>query len=77
MKILAVAILLIGCIDETNTRRTLEAEGFTDVSVDGYAVWLCGKDDTYATKFTATNSRGKVVSGAVCCGGFKGCTVRF
>jgi len=77
MKFLVAAILLIGCTDEAGTRRALEGEGFTDISVNGYDAWSCGKDDTYATKFTATNARGKVVSGVVCCGDFKGCTVRF
>jgi hypothetical protein len=76
---LAVAITATGCTDEGNTVATLEAAGFTDIEAGGYAFWGCGKDDTYATKFTAKNPLGNTVSGVVCCGGWggKGCTIRF
>lgn len=76
--ILVAALLSLACTDESAARRTLDAEGFTDVRFTGYAFFSCGKDDTTATEFVATNPRGRRVKGAVCCGlVFKGCTVRF
>lgn len=52
--------------------------GFTDVEVgDTYDWWTCGGDDEYSTSFTATNVKGNRVEGAVCCGLWKDCTVRF
>lgn len=79
-KLLIVALLLFvaGCTSPDNTERTLTDSGYSDVQVGGYAWLTCGNDDTFATKFTATNPAGKTVSGAVCCGWFgKGCTIRF
>lgn len=69
--------MLISCTDDSRTRQTLEDSGFTEVTVGGYDFFACSKDDTYHTSFTAKNSRGKVVSGTVCCGVLKSCTVRF
>jgi hypothetical protein len=51
--------------------------GFTNVQTHGYAFWGCSKDDDFSTKFTATNTAGKQVSGVVCGGLLKGQTVRF
>lgn len=72
------ALLLSACTNESDTRRTLESEGYTDVQVDGYSWFVCSDDDVFATKFTAKNANGKIVYGTVCCGFLtKGCTVRF
>ncbi len=71
-------LALAGCTDESNTRRTLESAGYTDIQTTGYSWFECGKDDTYHTGFTAKNPLGKPVSGTVCCGMWtKGCTIRF
>jgi hypothetical protein len=59
------------------SRNTLEAQGFTDIQVGGYQWGACGRDDYYSTKFTAANPQGRRVSGVVCCGNYKGCTIRF
>lgn len=75
--VLTAALLLSACTDESATRRTLEASGFTDVTVGGYAWFSCSEGDNFATSFSATNSQGKRVHGAVCCGLWKNCTVRF
>lgn len=50
---------------------------FTNVELDDHGYFMCGRGDVSAIKFTAINPRGDVVNGTVCCGWFKGCTVRF
>lgn len=78
LAILALAgLTLAACSDPKAAMKALDDAGFTDITVGGYAAWSCGKDDSYATKFTATNPRGKRVSGAVCSGWTKGSTIRF
>jgi hypothetical protein len=77
--VLAIALVaaLVGCTDEHGSRRALEAQGFGNIEFTGYAWIGCGQDDDFATRFNATNPAGKRVSGVVCCGLAKGCTVRF
>lgn len=59
--------------------NTLQASGFKDISLRQPSWFACGKDDSIfmSNDFTATNPVGAQVSGTVCCGFFKGCTVRF
>lgn len=58
-------------------REVLEAMGFTEVATHGYGFFACGKDDLWATKFTAYNRQSqRYVRGVVCAGLFKGQTVR-
>ncbi len=75
--LMCTALMFVACTDDDRTISTLKASGFTGISVGGYGAFDCGKDDTYATKFTAMNPQGMVVSGTVCCGFWKSCTVRF
>ena len=81
MKIIALVLLLLvfiaGCTDHDATKETLEKAGYTEITTGGYDVFGCGKDDFFSTKFEATNPAGQKVSGTVCCGIFKKCTVRF
>lgn len=77
LMIVAAAILLGACTDESGARRALNSQGLTPVKVGGYALWACSKDDDFATKFTARNARGETVTGAVCSGWLKGNTIRF
>jgi hypothetical protein len=73
-----LAYSFVGCTDEAATISTLQSAGYTEITPGGYAMWGCGEDDTYATKFTARNPAGTMVNGVVCCGGWgKGCTIRF
>lgn len=74
---LIAALALSACTNEEETRRTLNAAGYTDIQIGGYAAFACGQDDTYSTRFSAANPRGVIVEGVVCCGLLKGCTVRF
>jgi hypothetical protein len=73
-----VGILFAGCTNESDTIRTLQNAGFSNVNVTGYSWFECGQDDTFHTGFEATNPTGMRVSGTVCCGFLgKGCTIRF
>ena len=53
--------------------------GMKDIVLGGAPLFACGKDDSLimSHSFTATNIVGVKVAGNVCCGFFKGCTVRF
>jgi hypothetical protein len=75
----AFALLtLSGCTDESNTIRTLEDSGYSNIQTTGYSWFECGDGDAFHTGFTATNPVGRRVSGTVCCGWMtKGCTIRF
>lgn len=81
MKIILVIGLalssLTGCTDEDGTRRALQQQGFYDIKTEGYAFFSCSNADSFATKFTAKNPAGQTVSGVVCCGWLKSCTVRW
>ncbi len=79
-RVVVMAVLLVaGCFtSDEETSRTVRAQGFSDVRLGGVAWFACdGKSDKAGQHFTATNPRGEVVSGVVCCGILKGCTVRF
>jgi hypothetical protein len=80
-KMIALAIvcaLLAGCYSSDDARKALEAEGFTDIQVNGHAWFACSEDDFYNTSFTAKNAHGNTVSGAVCSGIlFKNSTIRW
>jgi hypothetical protein len=68
---------LAACTNEADSRRALEDAGYSEIKFEGYAPLACGKGDDTATKFIALNPPGKkTVRGTVCCGYFKGCTIR-
>ena len=77
--IAAVAMLVLaGCSNSNDAMRALTNAGYTDISTHGWAPLQCGRDDTFSTKFTATNPAGNRVSGVVCSGLlFKNATIRF
>lgn len=72
----ALVILLSGCTHPDSSMRTLEAAGYTQVQMHGYAIFGCAEEDTFHDSFTAIGSNGKPVSGVVCSGWFKGSTIR-
>jgi hypothetical protein len=76
MRWLIVAALTLGCTSDEAARRALEASGFTDVQLTGFEWFGCGTED-FHNGFIAKNPRGQRVSGIVCCGWVKNCTVRF
>lgn len=75
--IVIVPLAMRSCTDADRTVSTLEAQGFTEVEPGGYTYFGCGHGDVFHTEFTATNANGNAVSGIVCCGWLKSCTVRF
>jgi hypothetical protein len=73
---IALIIMLAGCTKADTSRRVLESAGYTDVQMDGYAVFGCSDEDTFHDAFSAKGTNGKIVSGVVCSGWFKGATIR-
>lgn len=73
-----LALLALGCEPSNDQAlRTLRAHGFADIELTGYSYWSCSDSDSFNTGFRATNAKGIPVSGVVCCGWLKACTVRF
>jgi hypothetical protein len=59
-------------------QSTLEKAGFTEIVLKPEVeVWACGEGDKWGRSFEAANPHGVVVSGVVCCGRWKACTIRF
>lgn len=75
--VIAMTTFLAGCTAPNYSKDALEKAGFSNIEIGGYDFFACSKGDTFATEFTATNPLGKRVSGTVCCGIFKSCTIRF
>jgi hypothetical protein len=90
-KLFAFVIMsvLFSCTNEGDSRATLEAQGYTNVELTGYAWNKCSDDDSTCTGFAADGPvhldprTGNLVTtrvhGAVGCsrtGCGKGCTVR-
>ena len=73
---LIVLSTCVGCTDQNHARTVLKKAGYSEIKTGGYAVFSCSEDDAYATSFTAKGPTGYPVTGAVCCGWFKNCTVR-
>lgn len=78
MKIITLLLLTLvaGCTDEPRSRRVLEEAGYSSIQITGYAFGECSDSDDYHTEFSAKGPTGKSVTGAVCCGIVKSCTIR-
>ena len=82
-RMLQVAIFAIigltACTDTDEATRVLEAAGYTNIELLGYAPIACGithgNMTGWHTKFKAIGLNGKPVSGAVCSGVFKSATI--
>ena len=76
-----IIILFIGllatCTAPNETERVLEANGYTNIRIEGYSFFGCGEEDDFSTKFSATSPFGQPVTGVVCSGFLKGSTIRF
>ena len=78
--LLIAVILLILAIpgpSDDDALYALKASGYSDVTLGGYAWAGCGGEDVLRKRFTAKSPVGLPVSGYVCCGWGKACTVRF
>jgi len=67
---------MCGVSCDSATVETLNKAGFTNAETTGWAPMSCGQD-LLRTGFEATNAKGNRITGAVCCGVFKNCTIRF
>ncbi|ELW9293892.1 hypothetical protein SIO53_001266 [Enterobacter roggenkampii] len=75
--LLLAVLALSACTDPDNASRVLADNGFTNIKIGGYSWTGCGREDNYATEFSATAPTGKQVHGVVCAGIWKGSTIRF
>lgn len=76
--LLAFATIVTGCgVDPRTAKRALEANGLTNIRIEGYSWFGCGKEDAFASNFSAVGVNGQPVTGSVCQGIFKGTTIRF
>jgi hypothetical protein len=76
--VLVIGLLaLVGCrVNDEKATRILQNSGYTDIQLEGYSYFGCSKDDDFTTTFYARGPNGDPVTGAVCCGWLKNCTVR-
>lgn len=58
-------VLLASCTNSKGTIKFLEAQGYTDIKTTGFDFFAHGREDWSTTGFTAKNSNGKTVKGAV------------
>jgi hypothetical protein len=70
-------LLLTACVDDSTSREVLGNAGYSDIEITGYEWGACSDSDNFSTGFKAKNPKGKKVSGVVCCGLLKRCTIRF
>lgn len=66
--LIAVAVcslVLSSCSDPKGATAFLTQQGFTDIQITGFDFLSRGKEDLTTTGFTANNSQGQKVRGAV------------
>lgn len=74
--LILITLLLTGCAQPKKAERILRQQGYTNITIKGWAPLMAGEDDTFSTGFTATSPNGEPVKGAVTSGFLKGSTVR-
>ncbi len=77
LKTILAAALICSCTQNDKTIEVLQNAGYTSIEVTGYRPLMAGRDDTYSTGFRAKAPNGRIVTGAVTGGPFKGQTIRF
>jgi hypothetical protein len=75
--VFAFVLAFILPVSDQRARSSLASAGYSDISLQGVSFFGCGDDDSLSREFTATNPQGARVSGVLCCGIFKACTIRF
>lgn len=63
-------------VTKSKAEQVLEANGYTEIELTGYAMFSCSDGDTFKTGFRAKSPAGQQVKGAVCSGWLKGATIR-
>lgn len=75
---ITVVAFLCGCTDPQGAKEALQAQGFSNIEITGYKMFMCSENDVYSTGFVAENVNGQKVKGSVCAGlFFKGSTIRY
>lgn len=76
--IVLTTLFMFGCTDPSGAKEALKAQGFSDINITGYKMFMCSENDVYSTGFVAKNINGQRVEGSVCSGlFFKGSTIRY
>lgn len=75
LAVISLFLVMTNCTQPDTAARVLENDGYTDIEITGYEVFMCGEDDDFSTGFVAKKN-GKVIEGAVCSGFLKGNTIR-
>ncbi len=71
-----VLFCMTACTDTDRSKKVLLDQGYTNIKFTGHDFLACGDRDQYSTGFIASSPAGHPVTGAVCCGVFKSCTIR-
>ena len=74
--VFVISVYFIGT-DPDRMISAVENQGFSQVQIGSRAYLSCGQDDFIGYEFTAINPQSRRVSGVVCCGTMKGCTIRW
>lgn len=75
---ITLCAILAGCgVNTKEANKVLEAQGMTEVQINGYSWFGCGEEDVFRSKFTAKSVVGEEISGSICGGILKGYTIRF
>lgn len=77
MTALTMLLTATGCTKPDATRKTLEAQGYTQIEITGWKMFGCSEDDSHHTGFRARGANGQEVTGVACSGVLKGTTLRF
>lgn len=57
---------LAACSDPDTATEVLRDTGYTEITITGYTLFGCAKDDTYHTGFVARGQGGVMLRGVVC-----------
>ena len=72
-----ITAAITGCTDPEGAERTLAANGYTEIKLNGSDYAACG-NDWYSTRFEARSPSGTHLTGVVCKGFWqKATTIRF
>jgi 2-methylisocitrate lyase-like PEP mutase family enzyme len=75
---LLLGLVLGACTNSDRATETLQKAGFTEVKITGFGgAFACGEGDWSKTAFEATNPNDQRITGVVCCGATKRCTIRY
>lgn len=85
-KLILCLMFLCGCTyTQEEVEEVLDNEGIHNVTLGGYGLFDCSDDDHFRTRFSGYRTilqhdgttQEHQVSGVLCCGFFKNCTIRY